>query len=289
MIGATDTFLTSDGVRLEYDDNGGDGIPLILLHGWGQTRAMFREQRRLGDGRRIVSVDFRGHGCSEKPDHGYRIARFAADLRDLVGHVGADQVDVLGWSMGASVIWSYLDLFGTERIRSIVLVDQPAAVAAVPWMSETEQEDSGAIFPVEALTQLARDIHSDTTGAVTEAFVRGMFSGQPDPELWDFVAREIQKTPAAHAATLLFDHGTQNWLDVLPRINRPTLVIGCHGSHVPADSQRFIADRIPGATLHVFGDDVARSHFPFLENPAPFNAVVERFLDRVDADQFARS
>ncbi|CAM5658106.1 hypothetical protein AB0F92_26475 [Kitasatospora aureofaciens] len=43
-------------------------------------------------------------------------------------------------------------------------------------------------------------------------------------------------------------------------------------------SQRFIAERIPGARLHVFPASIAGSHFPALENPGEFNAVVEDFL-----------
>ena len=41
-----------------------------------------------------------------------------------------------------------------------------------------------------------------------------------------------------------------------------------------------IAEQVPDGRLHVFPTDVASSHFPFLENPAAFNAVVEEFLDR---------
>ncbi len=58
------------------------------------------------------------------------------------------------------------------------------------------------------------------------------------------------------------------------------MVIGCDGSHVDPSSQRYIAEQIPDARLQVFPTDVASSHFPFLENPSAFNAVVEEFLDR---------
>ncbi|WP_327315686.1 alpha/beta fold hydrolase [Streptomyces sp. NBC_01235] len=44
------------------------------------------------------------------------------------------------------------------------------------------------------------------------------------------------------------------------------------------DSQRFIAEQIPDARLHVFPTEVASSHFPFLENHVAFNSVVEKFL-----------
>ncbi|WP_454131499.1 alpha/beta fold hydrolase [Kitasatospora aureofaciens] len=66
--------------------------------------------------------------------------------------------------------------------------------------------------------------------------------------------------------------------DLLDRIDVPTLVLGCEGGHVDPVSQRFIAERIPGARLHVFPASIAGSHFPALENPGEFNAVVEDFL-----------
>ena len=66
-------FTTRDGVELSYTDSGptdnADGIPLVMLHGWGQTQAMFRHQVE-GLARRVVTLDQRGHGVSEKPHHG---------------------------------------------------------------------------------------------------------------------------------------------------------------------------------------------------------------------------
>src|SRR5690348_17834083 len=75
-------FTTRDGVELRYTDTGGEGVPLVMLHGWGQTQAMFRHQVE-GLGRRVVTVDQRGHGVSAKPHHGYRIARLARDAQEL--------------------------------------------------------------------------------------------------------------------------------------------------------------------------------------------------------------
>ena len=136
------TFTTRDGVELAYEDTdpSGTGVPLVMLHGWGQTQAMFRHQLAdLAPDRRVVTLDQRGHGRSAKPHHGYRIARLARDVQEFLDHLGVEEADVLGWSMGVSVWWSYLDQFGTDRIRRFVAVDQPAAVAAVPWMSTQEQ------------------------------------------------------------------------------------------------------------------------------------------------------
>ncbi|MET8542971.1 alpha/beta hydrolase [Kitasatospora sp. NPDC004799] len=272
-------LTTNDGVRLAYRDSGGDGVPLVLLHGWGQTQEMFRHQLDgLAPGRRVVTVDFRGHGRSEKPRHGYRVARLARDVLALVDHLGLGAFDALGWSMGASVWWSFLDQYGTGRIRRLVLVDQPAAVAAVPWMSPAEQRDCGAIFDVAGLLELGAALAGPDGDRVREDFVRSMFTGDTDPELLAFVTGQIRATPAYAGVPLLFDHCAQDWRDALDRIDVPTLVLGCEGSHVDPASQRFIAARIPGARLHVFPASVASSHFPFLENPGAFNAVVDEFL-----------
>lgn len=273
------TFTTNDGVTLHYLDTGGDGVPLVMLHGWGQTQAMFQHQfNGLGSTRRVITLDQRGHGLSDKPDHGYRIARFAQDFSDLLDYLDLDKADVLGWSMGVSVLWSYIDLNGTARLRRFIAVDQPAAVAAVPWLTEPEQAESGASFGVDELVGLGAQLNGPDGPAVTEAFVRSMFSNQPSDEIWDLVTREIRTVPAFAAVPLLFDHATQDWRDVLPRINIPTLVIGCDGSRVHPDSQRYIADRIPDARVHVFPRDIANSHFPFLESPAAFNALANEFL-----------
>src|SRR3954454_3863247 len=75
------TFVTHDGVELAYEDRGGGAFPLVMLHGWGQTQAMFRHQLSdLAVERRIVTLDLRGHGRSAKPHFGYRIARFSRDV-----------------------------------------------------------------------------------------------------------------------------------------------------------------------------------------------------------------
>lgn len=273
------TVRTSDGVALAVRDTGGEGTPLVLLHGWSQTQEMFRHQMRGLGARRVVSIDQRGHGDSEKPGRGYRIARLAADLRDVLDELDVAEADVLGWSMGASVIWSYIELFGADRLRNLVFVDQPAAVVAQEWMDAAEREHAGSILPVDGLGALAAAIAGPGGDDAARAFVRGMFTGRVDDRLWTFVAGEIAKTPREAAAALLFDHGAQDWRDVLPAIDRRTLVIGCDGSHVSPLSQQYVASRIPGAQVHIFPRDVASSHFPFLENPDAFNGVLTAFLD----------
>src|SRR3954471_5142471 len=167
------TFVTHDGVELAYEDRGGGAFPLVMLHGWGQTQAMFRHQLSdLAPDRRIVTLDMRGHGRSAKPHFGYRIARFSRDVYELLDHLGLERFDALGWSMGVSVWWSFIDQYGTDRIERFIAVDQPAAVAAVPWMTEREQRDSGAIFDVSGLLYLGAALAGPEGDTVRADFVR---------------------------------------------------------------------------------------------------------------------
>jgi pimeloyl-ACP methyl ester carboxylesterase len=276
------TFKTRDGVNISFHDTGGAGQPLVLLHGWMQTQESFRHQANgLPSSCRIITVDFRGHGRSDKPRYGYRIARLAMDVAELLDHLELRQVDALGWSMGASVWWSFIDQFGTGRLRRLVIVDQPSVMATLPWLSGPERADSGAMFDLPSLEKLVESLLGPNAEPILEGFARGTYQGEITTELWDFMITEMRHTPAYAAAPLLFDHSVQDWRDVLPRIDVPTLVIGCEGSHVAPSSQNYIAERIPGSRVHIFPASIASSHFPFLQNPDAFNVLLSDFLSLI--------
>ena len=126
------TLTTNDGVELRYDA-AGTGHPLVLVHGWNQTAALFERQvAGLSDRFRVITFDLRGHGESERPDHGYRIARYAMDLRTVIDEVAGQPAHVLGHSMGCCVLWSYFDLFAGDGIDRAVFVDMMTTPSPTP-------------------------------------------------------------------------------------------------------------------------------------------------------------
>ena len=139
-------IAANDGVRLHFIQQG-SGAPLVMIPGWSQTAAQFEGQMAgLAARRRVIAIDMRGHGESDKPEHGYRIQRLAMDLRNAIEALGLERVSLLGHSMGCSVIWCYLDLFGWGGLERLVLVDQMPCITARPGWSEQERRDAGAIF-----------------------------------------------------------------------------------------------------------------------------------------------
>lgn len=278
MKSSRHTFQTSDGVQLSWLE-AGSGQTLLMLPGWSQSAALFRDQfEGLSDQFHCLALDYRGHGESEKTDHGYRISRFAQDVQELLEHLQLGQVTLLGHSMGASVIWAFLDVFGSDQLSGIVIDDQSAAMTLLEDESQSEIENAGAIFPWDQLNQICASLKSPDADQVTQSLMDNMLSDQISSADRDWIMAENLKFPRHHAATLLFNHSTQDWRDLITRIQIPTLIIGGESSVVPEVSQRWIHSQIPNSLMEIFPTDAGGHHFAFLENPDRFNIVLIEFL-----------
>ena len=89
-------------------NHAGGGKPLVLVHGFSQTAEQFKFQiEGLADRYRVITLDLRGHGESEKPNFGLKMHRLAEDLREALIAAKANDVTLLGHSMGRSVICAY--------------------------------------------------------------------------------------------------------------------------------------------------------------------------------------
>ena len=272
------SITTGDGVRLNVLE-AGRGKPLVLIPGWSQTAAQFRRQLEgLSDRYRVIAIDMRGHGDSDKPAHGYRIQRLAQDVRQALIAMDLQDVTILGHSMGCSVLWCYFDLFGAERISKFVFCDEPPMLTADPTWTAQQAEDAGAIFTPEAVTQTMNALAGPDGVATTTGFVGGMVTSKMPPETLQWMIAENLKLPRAHAATLLYNHCHQDWRDVFARIDVPSLFIGGRVSLVPWKSVAWAASQVKGARLEIFEEAEGGQHFMFEENPAKFNRIVAEFI-----------
>lgn len=274
------SIRTNDGVTLSYLE-GGEGRPLLMLTGWSQTASIFNRQfdefRHIA---RIIALEHRGHGESEKPNHGYRIQRLAKDLFDMIDRLELVEPDILAHSMGAAVTWSYLLLFGAERPpRRLIFIDEPRALLARPDWPAKMREEAGAIIPTfEALYDLVGRVRNANTARAVADRLRPMFTkATGDRELLE-IAQQNLKFPRAYAADLIADNCLHDWRAVIEQIVQPTLVFGGEASIHPIASQRWIARTIPGAELDIVPSDQGGCHFLFCENPRRFNERVVRFL-----------
>ncbi len=118
-------FFSSDGVEIAYAVEG-KGNPILLIHGFAsnmQTNWAGPGWIRFltTNGFQIIAFDNRGHGASEKlyDPEAYTGPTMAEDARRLLDHLGIEQADVLGYSMGARIA-AFLGLRYPERVRSAI-------------------------------------------------------------------------------------------------------------------------------------------------------------------------
>ena len=275
--GKASHVMTSDGVRLSYLE-AGSGKPLVMIPGWSQTAAMFKHQLDgLGQYYRLIALDMRGHGESEKPSHGYRIARLAMDTHDALVALNLSEVVLVGHSMGCAVIYSYWELFGSDRLSKLILIDQPPAPTAWPGWTDEERATMSAREPT-SLFDWPAVLNSSDGVKTTEDFIANAFTKTFPQEQRAWVLEENLKFPRDYAARLMVDNLVQDWRDVVARINIPTLVVGGRSSFINPKSQEWIGAQIPKARVEIFDENEGGSHFMFLENPVKFNQIVRAFI-----------
>lgn len=258
----------------------GSGQPLIMLPGWSQSAAEYgRNIEDLAKTRRVIALDMRSHGESPNAASGHRIQRLAKDLEEVLGVLGIDSADILGHSMGSSIIWSYLDLFGPAHLRRLVIVDQAPMVAALPGWDENAKKRYGCLLPdVQSVAGFCDAVRATTGVDGTMEILKGMFTSALAEQDLRWIAAENLKMPRAAAADLLFDHCLNDWRDVIMETTLPSLVIGGRKSIFSAESQEWIASVNPNAQASIYEEHEGGSHFMFFENPRRFNAEVAAFL-----------
>src|SRR5215472_14417123 len=112
-----------DGRRLRYLElGGGDGIPVLLLHGFGaDLNTWMFTQPALAEGRRVIALDLPGHGGSSKEAGAGDVESLSKIAESALDALGIERVHLVGHSMGGAVAAS-LAVHGPERIASLTLI-----------------------------------------------------------------------------------------------------------------------------------------------------------------------
>ena len=118
-------FTLRSGEKLYYEDKGNGPDTLIMMHGWTSTHEVFEKPvEMLQKQARCIIYDYRGHGMSKDANSGApTMETLAEDLHELIEGLSLSEVTLLGWSMGAGVIFNYVNLYGCGSLKQIVLCD----------------------------------------------------------------------------------------------------------------------------------------------------------------------
>ena len=126
-------------IDIYYEDQG-SGPAVVLTSGWPFDGRSWEPQVHplLAAGYRVITYDRRGFGRSSRPATGYDFDTLAADLGTLLRELDLGDVTVVGFSLGTGEVARYIGRYGTDRLRSAVLIESlaPSFVKSADVRSE---------------------------------------------------------------------------------------------------------------------------------------------------------
>ena len=251
-------FVERDGVKLAYAEAGQGDPAVVLVHGMACDRSHLRLQmQHLEFRHRVVAVDLRGHGESDKPPGPYTAEVFGDDLCHLFDHLGLDRPVLVGHSLGGSISLA-LAAARPERLSGLILLD-----------SGIRSPDAKAA----ELQPFYRELGGDDHAQRVERFVRDRLFEPTDGGVVDGVAATMAATPA-HVFLSMADGvlGFDSRRAAMA-CTRPALLVLAARPFADPDVLRSLPPNWQ------FAQVVGSGHFVQLVVPAQVNAMIDRFLE----------
>lgn len=258
---------TVHGMKMNYVDTGGEGTPVLLVHGFPFNLTMWQPQiDALGDRWRLIVPDLKGAGQSDGPEDAshYSMDSYAEELNGLLDEIGVDKVVFGGLSMGGYIAFAFLRKF-PQRVAALILADTRA---------EADPPEG-----VEKRTNQQAQIRSEGTAGIVDALTGALLSPTTKESRPDVVQslRAIMDNPVrSFLGELEAMKGRPDSTNELTGISVPTLIIvGEDDAVTPPDAARKLHEHIGGSKLVVLPE---AGHVSNLEVPDAFNGAVAEFL-----------
>lgn len=251
-------FQTSDGVEL-HDLEAGSGPTIVFVPGWTMPAETWEAQlRHFASTHRVVALDPRGQGRSQKPTYGYQPSRRALDIGELLEHLGGEPAVVAGWSLAMQEVLVLAHEFGTADIRAVVLVDHlidfdPTRLTSRFVSLQVEREEW------------------------TRNFIRAIHRSPQSDEYLEAMTQAALSTPTNAAAMMIANLILMGPTDLRPALNsldRPALFITSSQDWAVEQAEK-VREGWPEIHVEVI-DETA--HALFVDKPNEFNRALEEFL-----------
>ncbi|RMT66944.1 Menaquinone biosynthesis related protein MenX [Pseudomonas savastanoi pv. nerii] len=255
-------FFEHDDCSLHYEEYG-LGDPVLLLHGLGSSCQDWEYQiPALASQYRVIVMDMRGHGRSDKPYGRYSIQAMSNDVEALIEHLRLGPVHLIGLSMGGMIGFQ-------------LAVDQPHLLTSLCIVNSAPQvkvRSAGDLWQLARRWTLSRIVSMRTLG---EALGKLLF---PKPEQADLRRKMAERwgknDKRAYLASFdaIVGWGVENKLG---RITCPTLIIAAEHDYTPVSLKEAYVKRLPNARLLVIKDS---RHATPLDQPEQFNRTLLEFM-----------
>lgn len=258
-----------NGIEMYYEIHGAGGEPVVLIQGLGANRMFWQPNLpALAAKHRILLLDYRGSGDTDKPNEAYSTAQFADDIAALMEAVGFPRAHVVGRSMGGCIA-QWLGIAHPDKVRSLILAatwgraDGMLRQALESWANLLERAGTEGLFEQAFLWCYTRDFFEPENAAALSALKTLVGGNRPPADAF----RRQSRAGQAHDA-----------LERLAAIRTPTLVVvGQEDILTPRKFSEELAARIRGAELRVLP---GLGHAFYEQAPPVFNELAEAFWTR---------
>jgi non-heme chloroperoxidase len=271
--------VSNGDVEIHYEDSGGSGRPVVLIHGWPLSGASWSDLSPVleGEGYRVITYDRRGFGQSAKPGEAssYDYDTLTGDLDALVTELDLQDASLVGFSMGGGEVARYVGTHGEDRLHSIVF-----AGAIPPCLLKDDDHPDGAL-DLDTVAGMQGQLRADPP-AFFDEFTTNFFSANGQLKVTEEQRQEALGLAAqadVHAAAECIRSWVSDFTGDLAKVTVPTLVVhGDSDAIVPIEvSGRRTHEAVSGSELVVIEDG---PHGINTSHADEFNAAVVAFLAR---------
>jgi pimeloyl-ACP methyl ester carboxylesterase len=219
-------FTQTNNITLHYLDHPGEEPTIILLHGLTANAHFFDGLAASSLPNRLLAVDLRGRGQSDKPETGYSMADHAADILGLMDNLGLAEAILAGHSFGG-LLTCYLAANFPERVRKCIVMDSGFMHPSVKEIIKPSLDRLGQRIP-------SWEAYRD--GVKNAAYWQGFWDTAvenyylADVQTNDDGSVQARSTPAIIAEAV--DSGlAEPWADIFGRVQQPTLMLHAPGAY----------------------------------------------------------
>jgi pimeloyl-ACP methyl ester carboxylesterase len=256
------------GVSL-YAQDVGSGPPVVLIAGFGLSHPVWdAEVRELAQaGHRVVCIDLRGTGRSDKPLEGYGVERLTADVAAVFDALEIRDAVLVGWSFGGQISFR-LSAGRQDLVSRLVLLCSNGVRA-----SRSDAFPFGGP-PESLLAALQRGEREHRLASRRKTIASG-FAGEADPDVVAFLLRVQLEMPSWAAVACYESYLLTDLVDEIDRVQVPVLIVlGDQDQVTPPAGAAWLAERLGRARVHALP---GCGHYPMFEAGPAFRAALLAF------------
>jgi len=267
----------SDDLTLYYETAGKGVTPIVFVPGWTMSSAVFERQRAHfanSDRFRYYSYDPRGQGQSSKPMQGYTYDQHGRDLHAFLEGLGLNKVVLVGWSFGVLKVTSYLQQFGADNLRALVLIDGTPKTTGKDsskdwaWVGDDNWLSNNQSYTTELLTKKREENMKEFSQWMLE---------NPTPEQLRWSTDISLQTPAWIAALTNATANNADYEDALKALDPKLPVLFVMGEeHWHPVVDQWVKTNRPTTHLVNMG-----RHLMFWQRSEQFNTELDKFLNSI--------